>query len=387
MKNLFRKVKNISLLVGMCYFFYSSPFANSFTARCNSITRINKLFPKLIKTQINETAIALQINANSPVEDKYLLKPISLGDNKGYFMAVFDGHGGDYVSQYANSVIYDYFLSAYNNIPSCSNEEEKVTMAIKSSFNKIEKEIYKESYERYLKGEGRAATVGSCALLGIVVNNKLYMANLGDSKARMFSVKETDKNDKYTDFEVTKLSIVFNARKKFEQERLMKEYPNEKNIYMCVSPGACYVKGRLQPTRSLGDFHLKYAEFNNHVQTKDNSKKYKKEIAGFDGPYISSEPDIKIFELTKKDKYLLMATDGLWDFLRSREISEIFKKSINATIEKNCFNVLSTCLEKAATESRMTIEQMVKVPEGRGRRRLHDDITMILLDLNKARLL
>ena len=54
MKNLFRKVKNISLLVGMCYFFYSSPFANSFKARCNSITRINKLFPKLIKTQINE---------------------------------------------------------------------------------------------------------------------------------------------------------------------------------------------------------------------------------------------------------------------------------------------------------------------------------------------
>ena len=48
---------------------------------------------------------------------------------------------------------------------------------------------------------------------------------------------------------------------------------------------------------------------------------------------------------------------------------------------------MSTCLEKAATESRMTIEQMVKVPEGRGRRRLHDDITMILLDLNKARLL
>ena len=93
------------------------------------------------------------------------------------------------------------------------------------------------------------------------------------------------------------------------------------------------------------------------------------------------------FRLRGDDNFIVMATDGLWDFLRSREISEIFKKSINATIEKNCFNVLSTCLEKAATESRMTIEQMVKVPEGRGRRKLHDDITMILLDLNKARLL
>ena len=39
------------------------------------------------------------------------------------------------------------------------------------------------------------------------------------------------------------------------------------------------------------------------------------QISTFTGPYITHKPDIKTFELTKKDKYLIMASDGLWDEL------------------------------------------------------------------------
>lgn len=383
MKNILGKIKKISLLFGMCYFIYSSPYKNYFKVNCNSINTITKLFPKLIKTEINDTALALQINANTPVEDKYILNNIKLNDKKGFFLAVFDGHGGDIISEYAKEHLMKYFLSSYKIQPDCLKEEEKITKAIQLSFHQIEKELYKLSYERYVRGEGRLATVGSCALVGIVYDNKLYLANLGDSKARMFSVKEKNKTEKYTDYDITKVSTVYNARKKFEQERLIKEFPDEKNIYMCVSPKACYVKGRLQPTRSLGDFHLKFAEFNNHVQTKENAQIYKKEIVGFNGPYISGEPDIKIYELNTKDKYLLMASDGLWDFLKSSEIKDILRKNDN--IVKNSYNILSKCIYKAASEKKMTMEQLVEVPEGKLRRKIHDDITLILVDLNKIK--
>ena len=43
-----------------------------------------------------------------------------------------------------------------------------------------------------------------------------------------------------------------------EQERLKKEFPDDPNIVVKKKSGACYVKGRLMPTRSFGDFHLKY---------------------------------------------------------------------------------------------------------------------------------
>ncbi len=35
----------------------------------------------------------------------------------------------------------------------------------------------------------------------------------------------------------------------------------------------------------------------------------------FTGPYITHKPDIKIFELNDNDKYLILASDGLWDEL------------------------------------------------------------------------
>jgi pyruvate dehydrogenase phosphatase len=51
-----------------------------------------------------------------------------------------------------------------------------------------------------------------------------------------------------------------NARVAVEAERLGREHPNEANVVKCKPDNehACYVKGRLQPTRSLGDAELKY---------------------------------------------------------------------------------------------------------------------------------
>lgn len=66
---------------------------------------------------------------------------------------------------------------------------------------------------------------------------------------------------------------------------------------------ACYVKGRLQPTRSFGDFYLKYKEYN---FTR---------IPVFTGPYIDAAPLVTHFALTPAHKSLLLATDGLWDEL------------------------------------------------------------------------
>jgi hypothetical protein len=43
-------------------------------------------------------------------------------------------------------------------------------------------------------------------------------------------------------------------------------FPNEKDAVICKrgDAGACYVKGRLMPSRALGDLHLKHDEFNFH---------------------------------------------------------------------------------------------------------------------------
>ena len=55
-----------------------------------------------------------------------------------------------------------------------------------------------------------------------------------------------------------------NADNPEEQQRLKAQFPNELDIYKCKRDNtSCYVKGRLQPTRSIGDLRLKMKEFNN----------------------------------------------------------------------------------------------------------------------------
>ena len=74
------------------------------------------------------------------------------------------------------------------------------------------------------------------------------------------------------------------------------------------------MKGRLQPTRSLGDLRLKHPEFNNPEKIPSENE-YQNPLKTFTGNYITWEPEIKVFELNKKHRWIVLATDGLWDEL------------------------------------------------------------------------
>ena len=75
------------------------------------------------------------------------------------------------------------------------------------------------------------------------------------------------------------------------------------------------------PTRSFGDFRLKYREFNFHEFSKEHG--FRRSIPQFTGPYITHEPEIQVFELTDQDRYLVLACDGLWDEM-SRKQAAVF---------------------------------------------------------------
>jgi serine/threonine protein phosphatase PrpC len=100
-------------------------------------------------------------------------------------------------------------------------------------------------------------------LIAVVHNNKLYVANAGDCKACILR-KNKDGN-----YERIKISKTFNANKKYEQDRLKKEFKGEGDIIVSKDKKSCYVKGNLMPTRSFGDLRLKKPEFNFHNHPKN----------------------------------------------------------------------------------------------------------------------
>ena len=86
---------------------------------------------------------------------------------------------------------------------------------------------------------------------------------------------------------------------------------------VCKNPHACYVKGRLQLTRALGDAYLKYPEFN--APAGSHRSRGRRIPDPFTPPYVKSTPDIVHINIGKDDKFCVLATDGLWDFLSDQE--------------------------------------------------------------------
>jgi pyruvate dehydrogenase phosphatase len=166
-------------------------------------------------------------------------------------------------------------------------------------------------------GFAGAQKVGSCAIVAVVKGNKLYVANAGDCEGVVLRRKEDGS------FEEIEICRPFTCNSPEEQQRLRAEFPDEKDIVVCRSPDAWYVKGRLMPSRAFGDFALKHAEFN--PDNKNPVLGFRRPIANFKGPYISYKPEIRVIDLTKDDAFLILSSDGLWDEVKTTEVGTVIK--------------------------------------------------------------
>ena len=97
------------------------------------------------------------------------------------------------------------------------------------------------------------------------------------------------------------------------------------------------------PTRALGDYRLKHADFNFHEFTPDQG--YRAPIKTYTGPYITHEADIITHQLRPEDEFVVMASDGLWDELTKPDISGIVKEILSKGGNKQ--NIAEELMERS----------------------------------------
>lgn len=225
----------------------------------------------------------------------------------------------------------------------------------------------------------------------------------------------------------TPLSSEHNARHHAEQSRLCDAHPNEtvQGLVRCKSAASCYVKGHLQPSRSLGDAYLKYHEFrpgegaNTALlpYTNKDPARTRRVRAPFSPPYVLTDPEIQHTTLhSQQDDFLILASDGLWDEMTPEEAvahcyswrrerrentcgsdatSGVASESASGSAaaatslvvdSKNSNSAASflikRALEHAAEESGQTLKEVMELSPGK-RRHVHDDITVIVVELKK----
>jgi len=217
-------------------------------------------------------------------------------DHSAAFFAVYDGHGGARVAEYAGSNLHNKIAS--HPVYKDGNIEE----AIKKSFLAIDQDMLNDE-------EMKDELSGTTAVCVLIKDNKLYCGNVGDSRC-IASVKGC----------VDVLSNDHKPNNELESRRI-------------IAAGGWVqlnrVNGNLALSRALGDFIFK----------KNDSKKAEDQI-------VTAYPEVIVKQLTHDHEFIILACDGIWDVLSNEEVLEFVRERIAQKIapEIICEELMTRCL-------------------------------------------
>ncbi|CAA6663663.1 unnamed protein product [Spirodela intermedia] len=259
----------------------------------------------------------------------------------GTFVGVYDGHGGP--RPRGTRATISTLISVVSQVSSGSvgvtpESIERAFLQTEEGFIALVSELWDSQPD--------IATQGSCCLVGIICQQTLYVANLGDS--RVVLGKRVGNTGEIA---AIQLSTEHNVNVEAARQELKAQHPNDPQIVM-LRHGVWRVKGIIQVSRSLGDAYMKQAEYN---REPINQKFRISEPMNM--PILSSRPSIISHSLQKNDSFLIFASDG---FAR---------------------RLVKAALQEAARKREMRYSDLRRI-DRKVRRHFHDDITAIVLFLN-----
>jgi len=203
------------------------------------------------------------------MEDRALVIPRVLKSNPASTLyGVFDGHHGSSASQFCVDHLGRHITA---NLA----RSKTVADALIHSFRDLDTE--------YCSREDHIS--GSTACVVVVDSQNVTVANTGDSRAVLISEPEPN------DIRAVSLSTDHKPDRLDERERIAKAGGTVSHW------GVWRVEGVLAMSRAIGDNTLK--------------------------KYVIPDPDLTTRELKPGDKFVVIATDGVWDVLRNDEVAGI----------------------------------------------------------------
>ncbi|KAG6736292.1 hypothetical protein POTOM_060964 [Populus tomentosa] len=334
------------------------------------------------------------IQANSLMEDQSQLEsgPLSSTNSgpQGTFVGVYDGHGGTEASKFINHNVFSNFkivlclneggVNGWSSLKSSdvrkldafywniyteivSEQQDVSEIAIKKAFASTEEGFLSLVKKQWLS-KPHMASVGSCCLVGVICNGLLYIANAGDSRVVLGRAERGTR-------EVTalQLSTEHNANIETVRNELRSLHPNDSQIVV-QKHKVWRVKGIIQVSRSIGDAYLKKSEFNREpLQPKFRLPE------PFHKPILNPEPEILVRKLQPGDRFLIFASDGLWEHLSNQEAVDIVQNCPRNGIAKM---LVKAALREAAKKREMRYTDLKRIERG-VRRHFHDDISVIVV--------
>ncbi|KAG8193677.1 hypothetical protein JTE90_024040 [Oedothorax gibbosus] len=241
------------------------------------------------------------------------------------YYAVFDGHGGVRASKFTSTHLHENMALKFPKVP-LQQIEKEIKRTITEAFKKTDEEFLKQATKTKPSWKD-----GTTAIVVLVLQNILYIANLGDSKAILCRYnKESGKHV------AIPLSTDHSPQDYVERMRIQKSGGH-------VRDGR--VMGVIEVSRSIGDGQYKALG-------------------------ITCIPDIKRCQLTDDDVFILLACDGLWKVFTSDEVIEVV---LNSKKENTSGSSTEICYETACNR---LVNEAIRKHSG-------DNVTVVIASIKK----
>ena len=244
-------------------------------------------------------------------QDNYFIFK-NFADQKDYiYLSVCDGHGveGHFVSEFIKEVL-PYYMSENLKGKNILNDTKNVHQIISDIFVMVNNLLVdNESINSLFSG--------STCVSVIYTPERLIVPNIGDSRAVLGRYDSNTKTYKAID-----LSRDHKPTEKDEAKRIIDN------------------DGRIQPFTEEGEFvgpqrvWIKDEEVPGLAMTRSFGDR----VAATVG--VMSEPEIKEFNFEEGDKFMIIASDGIWEFISSQECVEIVSKYYEKGDLKGCCEYL-----------------------------------------------
>ncbi len=292
----------------------------------------DKMIPKTeIESQFLNQSSQINFASNSGIEDGVLKKyaassrpgkdkrgmtktnqdsfisRVNINNIKDFnIFGVLDGHGpsGHYISKFASLFIQNYIIN-HPEIKNLSTLEsiylklkENNFYIIKQSFISVDQQLKSQKFD--------SKDSGTTCVLVVQIGNHIICANVGDSRAIAVFDENNDKN--INQFKAVPLSIDYKPDIPEERNRILmsggqvEQAVNSLGIrmgpYRIFAPGEDYPG--LAMSRSIGDLEGK--NFG-----------------------VIAEPGIIEYNIDDNSKYIVLCSDGVWEFLSNERVKETGK--------------------------------------------------------------
>ena len=288
----------------------------------NAYNKINPVHPKVCKSpnKVNKKIYKIeslsQVGYSGPGilkynQDNFFIYKNLNDESNVLFIGVCDGHGlvGHDVSKYLITNLPKNLNTALKKTNKYISHKETLYSTLKQVFIETNKSLCKvQSIDTKFSGS-------TCVTI-ILTKNKIISANAGDSRAVMGRYI----NGKWINID---LSHDQKPNNPGEKERIL-------------SHG-----GRIEAYKDEngGDFGPPRVWLKNEdIPGLAMSRSFGDEVAASVGTI--SEPEIEEYEITEDDKFIIIASDGIWEFISSQECVEFIKDFYEKKDLKGCLKFL-----------------------------------------------